>query len=165
MIRKINDIDLKLLGSGNDSATTSGKFTPVKLKTVLVLANTIKPYDTIRVRALFRKETTLNSPFIIYLYWNTSDSLTGAIQIATYTVGGTTPSPCLYRTIHFRNNNTVDIMSTTFSSFVDTGDFITNVNNIAVQYTVDGYYMAAAVCTGINRIEDAILCSYLTVEL
>ena len=165
MIRKINGVDLKLLSSGSDSSSTSQKVTPALLKTVLVPANTINPYDTIRIRTLFRKTTVVSSPFTIYLYWNTSNSLTGAIQVAIYNATGTTPSPMLYRTIKFRNNDTADFLSSSFSTTSDIGDMASGTTNAAIRYTVDGYYMSAAMCTGTGRIEDTILCSYLTIEL
>jgi hypothetical protein len=39
------------------------------------------------------------------------------------------------------------------------------LTNAAIQYTVDGYYMSAAMCTGSGIFEDTIICSYLTIEL
>ncbi len=166
MIRKINDIDIKLLGSGNDSATTTSNVSPVLLKSVLVPANTIKIYDNIRVRSLFRKETVNSTTYNIYLYWNTSAALNGSeTQVAIYNVLGTEPSPNLYRTINVGASDTFYVMNTSFSSLSDIGDFNTTISSLTVDYSIDGYFIAAALRTSGTRTNDNILCSYLTVEL
>lgn len=165
MLRKIKGENIKLIGSGVNSASTSSKAI-IALKSVLVPANSFKAWDTVLIRTMFRKATALNSPYTIYLYWNTVSTLNGSqIQIATYNAAGTTPSPILLRTFKVRNNDTIDILNTTFSTHIDIGDFATTISNPAVQSSVDGYFIAAVICTGINRTEDTIVCSYLTIEV
>lgn len=165
MIRKIKDKNIKIIGSGFDSGS-SNSTTNTLLKSVFVEANTFKEYDRVYIRTLFRKSTTNSNTYTVYLYWNTTNALDGnEILMATYNVGGTEPSPKISRSFVFRNNDTIDIMNTSFSSLYDLGDFNTTGSNPAVKYSVDGYFIASAIRTSGGSNLDNILCSYLTVEV
>ena len=87
MIRKINDINLR---NFTDATTyTVSSVTNTKTATILIPANTFQNGDLLSLETMFFKTNT-NSTFTWKMYYNTSNSLTGAVQIGTNTTAANT---------------------------------------------------------------------------
>ena len=65
--------------------------------------------------------------FTIKLYFNTTQSLSGALQMGTYSVVAANTSPNLFRRFVFDSATTAKGMASTFSATNDAGDIATTV--------------------------------------
>ena len=173
MIRKINDIYYlsKPLANGTDSAT-SWSTSIVALSSLSVSANTITTGDGFKVKALFRKGTGFATNYNVFLYWNTGSTYdANAIKLAQVTVGGSTSAVGIERHIYpgisvFPFTPNVDILDSNSSKESDTGTNLSiAVDTIAYNYNSNGYYLACAQRTGLQKIPDEILCSYLYIDI
>ncbi len=147
MIRKINDINLRNFNDGLVVSFT-GSLTQTKLMSILIPANTFKAGDLITVEALFGKTGTAGT-LTHRLYWNSTDSITGAIQLAIRAVTAANRFAFTSRRLSVRTANgggsapevgTELIVTTTgFASEYASS----TVSNVALDWTSDSYVMAS----------------------
>jgi hypothetical protein len=169
MIRKFNGINLRVPGTGNPSTATSSAVDSIA-QSVLIPANTFVVGDCIRIRAAFSKTATVSTAFDVKLFWNTTNSVTGATQLAIYNSLSSDTSISLYRTMTFKSGNQAFLYSTGTSIVEDTGLSGTVVSGVTlsnINITTDGYIMSSVqrrVASG-GRTEDTIRGFYLTVEV
>ena len=166
MIRKWNNIDLRIPGIGSTSISGSS-LTDTVLSSVLIPGNTFEVGDNIKVRAVYAKGIANSTNYTIRLHWNTNAHLTGATQLAQYNlIGSGDTSPSLYRTMTFKNSNQAIIISTGVSTTDDiivgslSADTLSNIN-----ISSTGYILASAQRTTISRTNDSITCYYLSIEV
>lgn len=173
MIRNIKDNNIKLIGSCDDSPS-SGLLSMTILKSLLIPARSVSVgignlNDSMIIRALLRKGTTFNSSYNVVIYWNSSVSLVGAVQVATLDVPGTWSAPYIYRHVKADNDilgaHKLKTFSSTTSLMTDIGDDANAISTLDVDFSVDSYFIVAAKRISISKSFDSIVCSYLTVEL
>jgi hypothetical protein len=172
MIRTIKGSTLKTKGVGSDSASSNSTAMTI-LTTLLIPQGDIRAgivnTDSIILRTLLRKGTGFASTYTVTVYWNTSASLTGAVQLATLDVLGTWSAPHIYRTMKsdvILGSDRIKTYSSTTSTQTDLGDLAASMSTITgVDFTVDSYFIVAAIRTSLERTPDSITCSYLTIEI
>ncbi len=158
MIRKINDINLRNFYTGGTfvvSGTTSETITA----SLFIPANTFKSEDVLTIdTAVYRTTTGLNT-FSARLYYNSSLSLTGAIQIAARASVITSISYFnLTRTLSIRTadgsgsgislGTEVPASGTTINNeFISTG-----VSNLPINWTTDGYLFSTVTPTAVGQV-------------
>lgn len=174
MIRNIKDNNIKLIGSCDDSSSSSSTSMTI-LKSLLIPARSVSVgvgnlNDSMIIRALLRKGTIFNnSVYNVVIYWNSSVSLVGAVQVATLDVSATWSAPHIYRHVKADNDilgaHKLKTFPSTTSSMTDIGDSVNAISTLDVDFSVDSYFIVAAMRITTGRIYDPIVCSYLTVEL
>jgi len=173
MIRNIKDNNIKLIGSCDDSPSSSSAYMTI-LKSLLIPARSVSVgignlNDSMIIRALLRKGTIFSSTYNVVIYWNSSVSLVGAVQVATLDVLGTWSAPHIYRCVKADNDilgaHKLKTFSSTTSLMTDIGNSANAISTLDVDFSVDSYFIVAAMRTSIGRLNDSIVCSYLTVEL
>ena len=125
--RRRNGINLRMvsnLGSGGGVACST--------ETILVTVNL--PADYLKSGAIITIANGMiksgaSSTFTIKLYFNTEVSLSGALQMGTYSVVAANTSPTIFRRFVFDSATTAKGMISTFSATNDTGDQATSVAN------------------------------------
>ena len=83
MIREINNTDLRNFTEATSTSVT-GTTAQTKMTSILIPGGTFNAGDLIEIEALFTKANT-NNVFKMTFEYNTTDSLTGATQLAIYT--------------------------------------------------------------------------------
>jgi len=164
MIRKLNNKNLKLIGNGADSISSNSTSLTL-LRSLLVPANSIKQFDVVRFTAFFRKSGT-SSNNTIYLYWNTSASLTGAVLLGSYQI--TAASLIRYALVNrsavFATSSIAQILDTSTLTVNDFGDYAGGTSNVSINTAADGYLIAAALGST-ARLVDNITCSFIFIEI
>ena len=117
------------------------------LNSVLVPANTFTAGDVVMMEAMVSKSAAL-STYTMYFYWNTTNSLSGAIQIG---ISGTLGSPvrsqvmnrqALIRTANGGGTGTLVANS---STGINLDSIVTGASStLAINWTVDGYFIVSA---------------------
>lgn len=147
MITKINGISLNF-DSKIVSQTVTGTTTAF-MDSIFVRANTLLTSgkrDFINVRFTPDITITSGSPvFNYFLYWNTTPSVSGGIQLATQqTIAGST-GISFQRHILVKSSTEFYIMDPTFSAANDIGDFATTVVVVGgLNLAADGYFVYGA---------------------
>ena len=165
MIRKVSGENLRTPGIGSYSSTVSPT-TETIVGYMTVGAGELTTGDVCRIRAPFTKGTGFNSTFDIRLYYNTSSSLTGAVQLGVYTVDGADPSPIMHRVFVIKSSSSLDIMNTTdnqYSSILSStngGSTVTSLNFNSISY-----FIFTVIRTSTGRANDSITMNYITLEV
>lgn len=157
--RKYNGLAPRLLGKGTPTGTTSTTLTIIQ--SLNVPADTLADGDIIRMHARFEKTAT--SSYNIYLYWNTSVSLTGAVLVATGAVVAANTFYCLTRRMIIRSTTTT-CMNPSFSVVHDNGDFATTMNALSINRSSNGYLIAAVNRTSSDRVPAGLFNDYIAIE-
>lgn len=154
MIRKINDINLRNFTDATTYSNASILSTPeVKTASILIPANTFKAGDLISLESMFWKNNTTGT-FTWKYYYNTSDSLVGATQLATFTsASNTIVFSHGYRRLSIIVANGggsgidlgSEILSTTQNISTDlTGGLgLTTMDNVAINWTANVYLICS----------------------
>ena len=127
--KRRNGIDLRMisnLGLGTAKACSTETF----LVTMDLPANYLESGAIITIASGIIKSGA-SSTFTIKLYFNTEVSLSGALQMGTYSVVAANTSPTIYRTFVFDSATTAKGLLSTASSSADTA----TVNNTSASYT------------------------------
>jgi hypothetical protein len=133
----------------NVTAGTATSNTAITLLTsVLVPANTFTVGDIITMEGMLSKSSTISNA-TPYFYWNTTNSLTGAIQIGLSTaLSNTTRSFVFFRRGLIRVSNGTGLGTLVSNSTTAiTGDqsIVSGASStLAINWTVDGYFILAA---------------------
>jgi hypothetical protein len=122
--RKKNGIALRISGTGLRSADPCS--TESILGSVAIAPDYLVSGAIITTTNGIIKSGTTDA-FTIKLYWNTSASLSGALQMGTYSVVAANTSPNLFRRFVFDSATTAKGMASTFSATNDSGDIATTV--------------------------------------
>lgn len=162
MIRKYKGKEIRIIGTGIDSSGTSTG-SDVKLTSVLVPAGTITVDDVITIRSFLRATTTYGG-HTVTLWWNTSDSLTGALGLAKYETSGNA-APSIYRRILFTELDSAIMFNTGTASSTDLGESTAAYSTVAIDTEVDGYFMISSRATTSGRTNDTMVCSFLTIRI
>jgi hypothetical protein len=118
------------------------------LNSVLVPANTFTAGDIITMEGMVSKSSVLSS-YNPYFYWNTTNSLTGAIQIGVSTplVGGTR-SFIFYRRglIRVANGTGLGTLVSRSTTAITGDQSVVNgaSSTLGINWTIDGYFIIAA---------------------
>lgn len=126
MIRKRNGKLLRMAQNGT-IGTSFACATETIIGSVNLPADFLISGAIILIRANFIKTGT-SSQITLKLYFNTTESLSGALLLATGGSPTTTDlSPYIYRTFCFDSSTTAKGMNSTFNSFFDYGESSTTV--------------------------------------
>lgn len=117
------------------------------LNSVLVPANTFTLNDVVMMEAMVSKSAALAS-FIVRFYWNTTNSLSGAILIGTGATNGSTvrsqvmTRQGLIRTANGSSTGTL-VANTATASNADS-IIAASSSTLAINWTIDGYFIVSA---------------------
>lgn len=129
--------------AGSAVSTTSDTL----LNSVLVPANTFTVDDIVMMEAMVSKSASLGT-FTMRFYWNTTNSLSGAIQIGLGATNGTTTrSQVMTRQGLIRTSNGSGlgtlVCNSTFGTNADT-TIGAAPSTLAINWTIDGYFIVSA---------------------
>jgi hypothetical protein len=117
------------------------------LNSVLVPANTFAAGDVVMMEAMVSKSASLGT-YIVRFYWNTTNSLSGAILIGTGASNGTNvrsqvmTRQGLIRTVNGSGTGTLVANS---STAINADNIVTAApSTLAINWTVDGYFIVSA---------------------
>lgn len=117
------------------------------LNSVLVPANTFAAGDVVMMEAMVSKSASLGT-FIMRFYWNTTNSLSGAILIGTSTTNGTTVrSQVMNRQglIRTANGSGTGTLVANSSAAVNSDTLTTGApSTLAINWTTAGYFIVSA---------------------
>lgn len=148
MIRNINGINVRNYNYSGSSVSHTGSVTETKLMSILIPANTFMAGDLITIDSIFVKTGTAGT-YTYKFYWNSSDTISGAVQLGTRGIGSTNTFAKGTRRMSVRTANGggsapevgTEIMSTTTSL---ASEYQSNaISNVALNWTVDSYLMAS----------------------
>jgi hypothetical protein len=130
MIRKRNGKLLRMAQNGT-IGTSFACATETIIGSVNLPADFLISGAIILIRGNFIKTGT-SSQITLKLYFNTTESLSGALLLATGGSPTTTDlSPYIYRTFCFDSSTTAKGMNSTFNSFFDYGESSTTVDSFS----------------------------------
>jgi len=115
------------------------------LNSVLIPANTFGVNDVVTIEGLTSKSNSLGQ-FTTYLYWNTTDSLSGAIQLGIGIAQANSIRYYLtYRRLSIRNatNNSL-IAPTATGGGQDNAIYTGAISSVSIDWTNNGYIILAA---------------------
>lgn len=117
------------------------------LNSVLVPANTFTAGDVVMMEAMVSKSASLGT-YIMRFYWNTTSSLSGAIQIGvSSTLGTTVRSQVMNRQglIRTANGGGTGTLVANSSTAVNSDTLTTGASStLAINWTIDGYFIVSA---------------------
>lgn len=129
--------------AGSAVSTTSDTL----LNSVLVPANTFTVGDVVMMEAMVSKSASLGT-YIMRFYWNTTNSLSGAILIGTSaTLGTTVRSQIINRQglIRVANGTGLGTLVANSSTAINQDSFTSGApSTLAINWTVDGYFIVSA---------------------
>lgn len=131
-----------LLNDNVDSSAVTGVTANTIIKSYLIPANTLAVGDTIDFKSVVAK-TGANATSVLRLYNNTSNSLTGASQLATFSgaAGGLYQS--IDRTYTLKSDNTLQSFPVTSTAVTDESSVTVAISNTAFNPAVDNYFIIA----------------------
>lgn len=150
MIRKINDINLRNYNYGAASVSHTGSVTQTKLMSILIPANTFMAGDLINMEAILQKTGTSGSIYWRF-YWNSSDTINGAIQLAVRGIRATNRFTVASRRMSIRTANGGGSTPEVGTELIDTTTGFYNefnsgaISNVALNWTIDSYLMTSIV--------------------
>ena len=138
------------------STTTSG--TPVSttavtlLNSVLISANTFSATDIVTIEGGVSKSNALGT-MTLYLYWNTSESLSGAIQLGvTAAQGATVRYYLIYRRLNIVNTSSSTLLCPVATAGGnDNNIFAGAISNVSINWSNNGYIILAAAHTNASE--------------
>lgn len=151
MIHKLNGIKFGVESKTLSSVSVSGT-TITLIDSIYIPANTLsfRFSEVAIVKFMASITITLGTPdFTYYLYWNTSSSLTGAIQLGTFTTAASSNGVSFLRHIYPSDSgatNKIYVIDPTVSLIYDYGDITTGLLTAVtgIDFTIDGYLIYAA---------------------
>ena len=151
MIHKLNGIKFGVESKTLSAVSVSGVTTTL-IDSIYMPANTLIPRyaDAAIVKFIASITITLGTPdFTYYLYWNTSSSLTGAVQLGTFTTAASSNGVSFLRHIYLKYDPPLDgfyVFDPTVSSIYDYGDITSGLLTAVtgIDFTIDGYLIYAA---------------------
>lgn len=169
MIRKINGKNCRIPSGNSPSTWQLSTTNPIYLGYVYVGANTIKVGDTIFLRSLL-SSFSLSPEYVtdtIRLYWNTSVDVSGATQLAEFTLGVNTTGYSFSRRIHFPSISTGKIINIAFNIGNDSGDFVTTISTPSITnwLSSNGYFFLTADANLGAQIGDSVILYYITLSV
>jgi len=150
-----------IYSSGVDSSATSGVLNTI-LTSVQIPANTFASGKRFRNDVRYTRTGTLLTGCTYRLYVNTSNSLSGATLIGTFTCTLNHQLATFVSNFVFKSSNTIQRVSSTFSLATDegVGGLVLAITNFTFDSTVDNYLIfAGQEASG----ADTSLVSYLTI--
>lgn len=151
MIHKLNGIKFGVESKTLSSVLVSGT-TITLIDSIYIPANTLsfRFSEVAIVKFMAPITITLGTPdFTYYLYWNTGSTITGAIQLGTFTTAASSNGVSFIRHIYPElksATNNIYVIDPTVSLIYDYGDItsglLTTVTSI--DFTIDGYLIYAA---------------------
>lgn len=164
MIRKINDINIRNFYEGTETSIT-GTLTQTKLISIPIPANTFKAGDLITIDALFSKTGTAGI-FTYRFFWNSSDILTGAIQIGVRSITNTQLSATGSRRLSIRTANgggsapevgteVIAAVTAIYSEYQSN-----TISNLALDWTIDSYVICAVT---LGNTADSVFQQYMKI--
>jgi hypothetical protein len=155
MIRKRNGKLLRMAQNGT-IGTSFACATETIIGSVNLPADFLISGAIILIRANFIKTGT-SSQITLKLYFNTTESLSGALLLATGGSPTTTDlSPYIYRTFCFDSSTTAKGMDSTFNSFFDYGESSTTVASFSfTNWLVNGgkFFITGIRAAGTDTIQ------------
>lgn len=147
MIKYINGIKFESFDNASTSSVT-GTTANTKILSINVPADTLKGNDLIKLSAICNKVGTAGN-WTVRFYWNTSDSLSGAIQLSVRSLGSTSTFFNMTRKMSIRTASGfgsgfslgTELASTTTGMYNEIRSETTS--NVAIDWTVSGYLMLA----------------------
>ncbi len=141
-------------------ATQSVSSSLVRMDSISVPAGTFKSNDVFLIQSLITRDVATLGSINHYIYWNTTDTTSGAVLLAT-SQGGTVLVPSsaveyvpLYRTVCVVNSTTTLVYNTSSGNHsTDLGDTSGNqlTNTIStitsINWDIDGFLIVAAADT------------------
>lgn len=137
----------KVVTNVNSGSSTTLTATTL-LHSILIPANTFSVGDIVTVEGMISKNLN-NGTITVYLYWNTSVTLTGAILVGTGPVASATYIGN-YRQLNIRSatNNTICVSSNIAPSNNPTSTDMSTVfglmSTLSINWTSNGYFILAA---------------------
>jgi hypothetical protein len=122
MIRKANGQNLRITANAQ-VGSTSACLSETILGSVTLPPDFLSAGAIITVRNSCAKSAA-TGVFVVKLYFNTTASLTGALQLGTYTTLSTDRAPGVYRRFLFNTATTAVGLDSTFSTSNDVGDVV-----------------------------------------
>ena len=164
MIRKINDINIRNFYEGTE-AGIAGTLTQTKLISIPIPANTFKAGDLIVIDTLFSKTGTAGI-FTYRFFWNSSDTLTGAIQIGVRSIPNTQLFATGSRRLSIRTANGGGSAPEVGTEVIASAAGIPNeyqsntISNLALDWTIDSYVMGAVT---LGNTADSVYQQYMKI--
>ena len=166
MIRKYNEINLRISGDVGEILPNPTLPGDIILKTAVINPNTFVVGDCIKIRTTYAKTNNFSTTWDLRLHWSPNGTLTGSTQLALYSSITTDTSPSLYRTMTFKPGNQAFIYSTGTTSVEDIGLGGFGETLSGIDITSTGYIIASAKRTSAgSRFYDDLTSMYLTIEV
>lgn len=150
MIRKINDTNLRNFTDGN-SYSVNGTTTQTITASVFIPGNTFQSGDFLNIDTAFFRNTT-TSLFTSRFYYNSTLSLTGAIQIGIrLSVSSANSYVPISRTLSIRTADGTGAGISLGTEVIASGSNVTSefvssaVSNLPIDWTTDGYIFSSVV--------------------
>jgi hypothetical protein len=151
MIHKLNGIKFGVESKTLSSVSVSGVTTTL-IDSIYMPANTLSfRYSEVPIVKFIASITiTLGTPnFTYYLYWNTGSTITGAIQLGTFTTVASSNGVSFLRHIYPEDDGGTDkvyVIDPTVSLIYDYGDITSGLLTAVtgIDFTIDGYLIYAA---------------------
>lgn len=123
MIRKANGQNLRITANGQVGSSFA-------CTTETILGSVALPPDFLSTGAIITVRNSCSKfgttgVFVVKLYFNTTVSLSGALQLGTYSSAAADRAPNVYRRFVFKSPTTARGLNQTFSASSDTGDYNT----------------------------------------
>lgn len=128
------------LFSNNTTITHTGTTTETKLYSQLIPAGTLTAGDLLDIMTFISATSNANNK-TFRMYLNTSDSLTGATQIAFLQVTTTGLNGVFQRFLQVISSTSQRIVLTSSNVFTGYGNSSANYSNLTIDFTVDQYLM------------------------
>jgi len=151
MINKLNGIKFGVESKTLSAVSVSGVTTTL-IDSINIPANTLSFRFSEVAIVKFMASITITTfvpTFTYYLYWNTSSSLTGAIQLGTFTTAAGSDGVSFLRHIYPSDSGATDkiyVFDPIVSSIYDYGDITSGLLTAVtgIDFTIDGYLIYAA---------------------
>ena len=146
-ISQLNGISNGFIGVGSDNSTSSTSIT--QLNSVSINANTFTANDYISFGGLFYKTTPSVSNCFFYLYVNSADTLTNAVQVGTYRSSVNDGVVYLNRRMLIKNasgggtGNSVGTQTISSTSDLISDYSASTTSNLVLDWTKEVWFIAA----------------------
>jgi hypothetical protein len=164
MIRKINNVFARIESPCDEQAAQSPSGALIYLDAVRIKADRIKVGDTLCIRsAILKSGTALTC--VARLYWNTSVNVSGATQLAQFSISSSSRHSSFLRRIHFDTNSSAKIIRTNFDTTNDMGDFSIVFTTVSITnwLSTTGYFFITIDATG--RTSETLKTLYISAEI
>jgi hypothetical protein len=153
-------IDIKKTIKTSSVGLYTGGTSVVKLNSVFIPANTFSTNEVLNIEAMTQKENTLNTPTLRF-YWNTSDTLSSAILLASADYNSSWQSLSFYRRIAIRTANGTgqgSLIADPSSLFASDYTSFNSFSIVSINWTVDSYILlGASTSAGITNLRSITL--------